>query len=45
MIDTEEDADALMRIVSKSDYIREPKRKRGKMRLFRKKDQEPEGDA
>lgn len=42
---TEEDADALMRIVSKSDLVREPKRKRGKMRLFRKKEQEPNGNA
>ena len=42
---TEEDADALIRIVSKSDLVRDPKRLRGKMRLFRKKDQIPNGDA
>ena len=42
---TEEDADALIRIVSKSDLVREPKRMRGKMRLFRKKEQEPNGDV
>lgn len=42
---SEEDADALIRIVSKSDLVRDPKRLRGKMRLFRKKDQIPSGDA
>ena len=42
---TDEDTDALMRIVSKSDLVREPKRLRGKVRLFRKKEHEPNGDA
>lgn len=42
---TEEDADDLIRIVSKSDIIREPKRMRGKIHLFRKKDKDTNEDA
>jgi len=42
---TPEDADALIRIVSKSDYVQKPKRMRGKVRWFRKKGKETNEDA
>lgn len=42
---TPEDTAALIRIVSKSDYVQKPKRMRGKGRWFRKKDKETNEDA
>jgi len=42
---TPEDADAMIRIVPKSALVRAPKRLRGKIHLFRKKDKETNRDA
>ncbi len=42
---TPEDTDALIRMVSKSDYVQKTKRMRGKVRWFRKKEKETNVDT